>query len=375
MNNKSHLPSQLESHLITIFIPSVHGGGAERAMLVFASELIRRGYRVDLVTAIFEGALKDVIPAGIRVIDLNARQLSRGFFKLVRYLRSNQPRVLYSTITNANVLAALASRVAGVDTKVIVRQSNVPISEPKLDLKRRLTFRILPLAYRWTDGIIAVSKGVAAELLEIDARLEPRMRIINTPVVSEHMLQQAKEPNEHPWFHEGQPPVILAAGRLVTHKGFLTLLEAFQRVRSSRAARLLIIGEGRDRSVFEDKVRALQLEDDVSFPGFQTNPFAFISRAAVFVLSSEYEGLPNVLIQALALGTPVVSTDCKSGPRQILEDGRLGALVPVGDVAAMAQAIEQALTLPRQESNKAHMLERFGVSRATDAYLQVAGLG
>jgi glycosyltransferase involved in cell wall biosynthesis len=233
----------------------------------------------------------------------------------------------------------------------------------------------LPLAYRWTDGIIAVSKGVAAELLEIDARLEPRMRIINTPVVSEHMLQQAKEPNEHPWFHEGQPPVILAAGRLVTHKGFLTLLEAFQRVRSSRAARLLIIGEGRDRSVFEDKVRALQLEDDVSFPGFQTNPFAFISRAAVFVLSSEYEGLPNVLIQALALGTPVVSTDCKSGPRQILEDGRLGALVPVGDVAAMAQAIEQALTLPRQESNKAHMLERFGVSRATDAYLQVAGLG
>jgi glycosyltransferase involved in cell wall biosynthesis len=344
-------------------------------MLILASELIRRGYRVDLVTATFEGMLKEVIPAGVRVVDLNSRQLSRGFLKLVGYLRANRPRVLYSTITNANVLAALASRVAGVGNKIIVRQSNVPIAEPKLDLKRRITFRLLPLAYRFADGIIAVSEGVAEELLAIDYRLASRVRVVNTPVVSEDILQQAKEPNQHPWFCKGEPPVVLAAGRLVTHKGFLTLLEAFKLVRRTRAAKLLIIGEGRDRLLFEERVRELRLQEDVSLPGFQKNPFTFMSRAAVFVLSSEYEGLPNVLIQALALGTPVVSTDCKSGPRQILEDGRLGTLVPVGDTVAMAHAIERVLALPRQESDRAHILDRFGVKPATDAYLQMAGLG
>jgi glycosyltransferase involved in cell wall biosynthesis len=344
-------------------------------MLVFASELLRRGYRVDLLTATFEGALKGIIPSGVRVVNFNTRRLSHGLFKLVGYLRADSPLALYSTITNANVIAALANRLAGVDTKVIVRQSNVPISEPKVNLKKRLTFGLLPIAYRWTDGIIAVSEGVAAELAAIDKRLASRIRVINTPVVSEEVLRQGEAPNHHPWFRAGEPPVVLAAGRLVTHKGFITLLEAFKQVRRNRVARLLIIGEGRDRALFEAKVRELQLEDDVSLPGFQTNPFAFMSRAAVFVLSSEYEGLPNVLIQAMAFGTPVVSTDCKSGPRQILEDGRLGKLVPVGDVDGLARGIEQALDLPRQEESKQLIFRRFGAASATDAYLQMAGLG
>jgi glycosyltransferase involved in cell wall biosynthesis len=187
------------------------------------------------------------------------------------------------------------------------------------------------------------------------------------------MLRKGEESISHPWFSSGQPPVVLAAGRLEPAKGFVRLVEAFGCVVERRDARLVIIGEGRQRQRLEREVRERGLMDRVDLPGFQQNPYAFMSRAQSFVLSSEYEGLPNVLIQAMAFGTPVVATNCESGPAEILEGGRYGTLVPVGDVPQLAAAITESLDKPRQPEARASVLSRFGAAEATARYLALGG--
>jgi glycosyltransferase involved in cell wall biosynthesis len=359
---------------ITLFIPSLHGGGAERAMLMFSVELLRRGFAVDLVIGAHEGGLQDLVPHGVRLIVLGTSRLSHGLFGLVRHLRVTKPLALYSTITNANVIAAVAGQLAGSCTRIVVRQSNVPITEPKSTWRRQATAKLLPRAYRLAHGVIAVSEGVASELRTLEPRLADRIRVIPTPVVSEAVLAQGEEGAPHSWLQGEGTPVVLTAARLEPHKGLHTLLTAFARVRARRDARLIIIGEGSERSSLERKVQELGLQEHVSLPGFQRNPYCFMSKANAFVLASEFEGLPNVLIQAMAFGTPVVATDCKSGPREILDGGRMGALVPVGDVAAIADAINVALDTPRQDKTAMSIREHYGAARAAGEYLQLAGL-
>lgn len=366
--------ASVDRRCLTLFMPSLHGGGAERAMLMFGRELIRRGFEVDLVVGLREGGLQDLVPDGVQVISLGASRLSHGMMTLVRYLRRRRPAALYSTITNANVIAALAGRLSQTCTRVIVRQSNVPLSEPKTTWRRRLAARMLPSTYRLTHGIIAVSEGVASELRVMGPQLSNRIRVIPTPVISDEVLRLGDETAPHPWLQDGGVPVVLAAARLEPQKGLHTLLNAFAKLRLRRSARLVIIGEGDERASLEREVRALALEADVSLPGFQPNPYGFMSRANAFVLASEFEGLPNVLIQAMAFGTPVVATDCKSGPREILHDGRLGRLVPVGDAEAIASALEAALDTPRQDATALLIRERYGAARAAGEYLELAGL-
>jgi glycosyltransferase involved in cell wall biosynthesis len=341
---------------------------------MFSAELVRFGFSVDLVIGAYEGGLQDLVPRGVRLIDLGTSRLSHGLFALVRHLRSNQPAALFSTITNANVIAAIAGQLSRSCTRVVVRQSNVPISEPKNTWRRQATAKVLPSAYRLAHGIIAVSEGVASELRTLEPRLSDRIRVIPTPVISDEVLQQGEQVAPHPWLQQQAVPVVLAAARLELHKGLHTFLRAFAAVRTRRHARLIIIGEGSERSSLEREVRELTLEADVSLPGFQRNPYCFMSKANAFVLASEFEGLPNVLIQALAFGTPAVATDCKSGPREILNGGRLGRLVPVGDVAAIAHAIEIALDTPRQDATAELIRERYGAARAAQEYLELAGL-
>ena len=177
----------------------------------------------------------------------------------------------------------------------------------------------------------------------------PRERICvaPNPVVPTDVFALAAQPVDHPWFTTGSDPVLLGVGRLAPEKDFATLIRAFARVQRHRPARLMILGEGSERGSLEALVAALGLEDSVSLPGFAINPFAYMTRAGVFVLSSLSEGSPGALIQALACGAPVVATDCQNGPREILDGGRYGRLVPVGDVPALAEAVLAALTDPR----------------------------
>lgn len=210
-------------------------------------------------------------------------------------------------------------------------------------LKGRIMLFLYRRFYAGADAVIAVSREAASDLTE-RLRLSPgQVRMIYNPVITPALFEQAKEAVEHPWFAPGQPPVVLSAGRLCEQKDFPTLLRAFAQVRAHTRSRLVILGEGPERLSLERMASDLGLRASVLLPGFVANPYAYMARAATYVLSSKWEGLPTVLIEALACGAPVVSTDCPSGPREILQDGKYGRLVPVGDADALAQAIEANL--------------------------------
>jgi glycosyltransferase involved in cell wall biosynthesis len=208
-----------------------------------------------------------------------------------------------------------------------------------MDFRMRLMPKLVRRFYRWADGIVAVSKGVADDLVQVTGLPPERIQVIYNPIVTPELMAKAQDTLDHPWFGPGQPPVILAVGRLDPQKDFHTLIRAFAQVRQIRLSRLLILGEGEERQALEALVCQLGLQDDVCLPGFVANPYPYMTRAGVFVLSSRWEGLPGVLIEALYCGVPLVSTDCPSGPREILANGQYGKLVPVGDVVAMTQAI------------------------------------
>lgn len=352
----------------------MHGGGAERAMLMFCRELIQLGFDVDLLTVRLRGPLLHLVPPEVSVIDLDSRRTSFALPKLVAYLRRTKPAALYATIMHANVIAALAGVLAGSTTPTIVRESNAPLSSPKNTLARWLTHKVAPYLYQCATGVIAVSDGVAKELVTMAPKIASKIRVAPTPVISDHVVAQGNAPVDHPWFIEHDKPIVLSAARLEQHKGWITLVNAFSLVRKKRDARLVILGEGTHEARIRQEIAALGLEDDVKLLGFNANPFAFMSKADAFVLASEFEGLPNVLIQAMAFGTPIVATDCRTGPAEILCGGRFGTLVPVGDTHAIADGIDQALTLPRQHEAMAYARRTYGARNAAEEYLAMAGL-
>ena len=199
------------------------------------------------------------------------------------------------------------------------------------------------LTYPGAAAITAVSKGVAEDLAETIGIPRDRIDVIHNPVVTPELIARAAEPIEHEWFAPGSPPVVLAVGRLSPQKDYPTLLQAFAKARKRRPAKLLILGEGPLRPELEATIEELGIGPDVRLPGFVENPWAFMRQCAVYAMSSRWEGLPTVLIEALASGARIVSTDCPSGPREILDGGRYGRLVPVGDVAALARVLAEAL--------------------------------
>lgn len=184
------------------------------------------------------------------------------------------------------------------------------------------------------------------------------------------MRKKAKASLDHPWFQPNRPPVVLGVGRLAKQKNFRLLIDAVARVQATHPIRLIILGEGPLEEELKAHVRALGLENDICFPGFCDNPYAYMAHCALFVLSSSWEGLPTVLIEALYSGAPVIATDCPSGPREILADGRFGRLIPVNDLDALACAIEQELSRSRHEMNPKSW-QPFEIETITKQYLEI----
>ena len=331
---------------VGIFLPNLRGGGAERVMANLARGLAGLGLRVDLVLVRAEGEWLDAVPPGIRVVDLRSRRVATSLPGLVRYLRGERPGVLLSALGHTNLAAVLARRLGGVSTRVAVSVHSVirPASpcEP-LGKRARLTGWLACRCYRWADSILAVSEGVASGLAEASRLPRSRIRVTPNAVVTPELRQAASRPLDHPWFAPGAAPVILGAGTLYGVKNFPLLIRAFAALRSRREARLVILGQGPDRERLLRLAEALGVAADVELPGFTTNPYRYFARARVFALSSDREGLPTVLIEALACGARVVATDCPSGPREILHGGRYGYLTPPGDEAALARALEAVL--------------------------------
>lgn len=360
---------------IALFLPSLCGGGAEKVMVHLAQGFSERGFDVDLILAKADGPYFSLVPKSVRIVDLKARRVLYSLPGLVRYLRESKPEALISALDHANVIALGAKLLSRSPVRLAlsVHSTLSQSSARAMNLRGRLTPCWTRLFYPWADAVIAVSKGVADDLLRVSKLRKEKVHVIYNPVVAPELFVQAEEVLDHPWFAADEPPVILGVGRLTEPKDFITLIRAFAIVKEVCPARLIILGEGEERARLEAFVRNLDLEASVELPGFVSNPYKYIKRAAVFVLSSKWEGLPTVLIEALALGTPVISTDCPSGPAEILEGGRWGRLVPVGDVNALAQAILCALSgeVPSSPREASHPYE---LQRVVSAYVDILGL-
>lgn len=360
---------------IALFIGCFGGGGIERITAHLAHNFVKLGIEIDLV--LDKGGSPHLwrMPSETRIIDLKAPRLSMSLPGLVQYLRQERPFAMLSADHYLNEIALLAKRIAGVPTRAIVAEHN-QLSKTTRNASR-LKGRIAPIAtrllYPWADGIVAVSHGVAEDLAQTASLPRDRIQTIYNPVINPEMLANAKEPVDHPWFASSEIPVILGVGKLEPQKDFPNLIHAFAKVRQSHPARLVILGWGPDRPELEALVKDLGLQDEIDLPGYVQNPYAYMARASTFVLSSAWEGLPTVLIEAMALGTPVVSTDCKSGPSEILANGKYGYLTPVGDSDALADAILQVLSGNSKPIEPA-WLEQFGLETATEKYLDVLGI-
>ena len=330
---------------IALVTSSMEGGGAQRAVAKLAAGLVQQGHSVDLVLAHARGPYLDELPAAVRVVDLEVSRVATAVVPLARYLRRERPQVVFSVLDYVNVVSVAARALSRVDVRLVVSERN-HLSAVVANRTRRRT-RLMPWLVRWAypraDAVVAVSQGVAEDLVN-GFGIEPsRVHVMNNPVVTPETLRMREETPRHPWLRQPEVPVVLAVGRLMPQKDFGTLLEAFALVRKEREARLVILGEGPLRPELESAVQDLGLAEDVDLAGFDPNPYSAMAAASVFVLSSRWEGSPGVLIEALSCGTPVVATDCPSGPRQILDGGRFGRLVPVGDVPSLTAGLVDAL--------------------------------
>jgi len=359
--------------LISVFLPALAGGGAERAMLYLAIGLAGRGWRVDLVLAEAKGAYLDRVPPEVRLIDLQAKfpVILSKTIALRRYLQKEQPAILFSAL---DILSSAfwAREGANVPTRIVMCVQTY-LSEQFRSHQGQTFGKLRSQMVRWfypkADAIVAASWGTAKDVAELTHLPLERIQVIYNPVITQDAFQKSEEPLEHPWFNPGEPPVILGIGRLVSQKDFPTLISAFTKVRENRPARLMILGEGEKRASLEEMIQKLGLEGSVALPGFTENPYAYLSRAALFVLSSRFEGFGNVVAEALACGAPVVSTDCPSGPAEILECGKYGRLIPVADSGEMTTAILEMLdTLVDRATLKRRSLE-FERDRIVDQYI------
>jgi glycosyltransferase involved in cell wall biosynthesis len=322
-----------------VLIPAFVGGGAQRIGLTLAGALAD-AVDVDLVAARPVGELRASVPANVRVVDLNASRMATAVPSLVQYLRYERPAGMVSMLTHTNIAAIVAAHLARTRTSVVVTEHLPPL---RRNLGERMGTRLIRPLYERAE-IVAVSAGVRRDLSDATGIPAGRIHVIYNPVDVQSVRERAAEPAAD--LAPPDVPMLLSVGRLTDQKDHVTLVRAFALVRRQRRCTLVILGEGEGRAAVEAEARRLGVADDVTLPGFIPNPYPHFRRAAAFVLSSRWEGLPTALIEALLLGVPAVSTDCEAGPREILADGRYGALVPVGDARGLAAAILSTLTRP-----------------------------
>jgi glycosyltransferase involved in cell wall biosynthesis len=360
---------------VAFFLGSFGGGGIERITAHLAHNFVKLGVQIDLILNRADPTHLWQMPIETRIIDLKAANLYLSLPGLVRYLRQDRPIALLAADHYLNEIALLAKRLARVPLRLVVAEHNQlsQTARNATKLKGRLTPLFARYLYPWADGIVAVSDGVAKDLAATALLPMDRIETIYNPVINDRMLANAKEPVEHDWFNASEIPVILGVGKLEQQKDFPNLIRAFAKVRQTRPARLVILGWGPDKSELEILIQTLGLDADVALLGYVENPYAYMTKSSVFVLSSAWEGLPTVLIEAMALGIPVVSTDCESGPAEILAGGKYGYLIPVGDSEALAEGILQVLD-GQLKSIDPDWLDQFGVEMATQKYLKILGI-
>jgi glycosyltransferase involved in cell wall biosynthesis len=358
---------------VCLFPDALRNGGIGRVNLNLAEGFLQHGIGVDFFLTYADERISQ-IPKDARVF-LGKGSTKASLSTLVSYLRRERPDVIVTSHTYTTIAALIARTLARASTRVVVT-IHTTFSQDNLSGKSdNLYIRFTTLLCRWfypkTDQMIAVSQAVAndtAKFLNLNAK---QIQVIFNPVVTASLYDKSTAKVEHPFFQEKTAPVLLAIGRLTPQKDFSTLLESFAILRGQQDAKLLLLGEGEEREKLESLAQDLQLGTDFSMPGFISNPYPYLKAADVFVSSSAWEGLPTVVIEALALGTPVVATDCPGGTREILDDGQFGQLVPIRQPSILAKAVRDTLS----STPNSAMLERrgndFSLQSAIKQYLEI----
>ncbi|MGD1950363.1 MAG: glycosyltransferase [Leptolyngbyaceae cyanobacterium] len=384
----SHSPQK-----VALLLHDLEKGGMQAVCLKLVKALSEHpDLEIELVLSNQMGGFLNQLPSNLKTINLGIPfQLCLKYsYKLTvalsRYLRQSKPDIILSNLPFVNVITLLAQGVSFSKVRTILIEHTLPLErsleqESESSLGRRFTgvvTKMTQLLYPHAACIVTPSHGMAKEIAQaIGLKIyhNHKLEVIYNPVVDDQLHQKAKAPLEHPWFLENQPPVFLAVGRLTPQKDYATLLHGFALLRQQMPARLIILGDGPMRSHLESLVETLDIKADVLLPGFVDNPYAYMSRASAFVLSSVWETFGVVLVEALACGCPVISTDCDYGPTEILENGKYGILVPVRDCQALAEAMEVTLAqLNYDRENLRTRAHTFSLEQAVNQYLKIMGI-
>ena len=332
---------------LAVFISDLDCGGAQRVVLTLLQGFLDHGYSVDLVIARDGGILTSEIPPNVQTICLCSDKTHKylfpfiAFSRLIHYLKNTRPDAILSSVTGANLIAVLARRLASPASTLVIRHEN---TAPNItnNMRSWLIKKLYPVA----NSVITISPGAGLDLKNITGLKNEKLHVIENPVDSPKIRTLAQKSPLHPWLQDSDIPVLISVGRLYPQKDFVTLIHAFAKILKKQAARLIILGEGPERPRLESLVQQLDIEEHVLMPGIVQNPYPWMNAASLFVLSSQWEGLPIALMEAMALGCRIVATDCHSGPRELLVDGKYGTLVSVSDDNAFAKACIDMLGAP-----------------------------
>lgn len=361
---------------IAIFLATSGHSGVDRAAKHLAPALARRGYRVDVVKIRRHGPYIEDKHPNLKLIEFRARHVFTAIPELIRYFLRRRPQVMLSDKDKVNRAALFARWITRSSTRLVVSFGTaVSIELDHRDwLDRTIQKFSMGRLYRFADQVIVTCEGVADDMSQYTGLPRHRIKAVASPVIHADVMNRAHPKPEHPWFSDPEVPVIVSCGELSIRKDQATLLRALARVNESRPVRLVLLGKGKQLEKLQTLSRELGIESQVQFLGYQDNPLSFMAHATLFAFSSRWEGLGFVIIEAMAVGTPVVSTDCPFGPRELLQDGSIGALVPVGDDEALAGAIAQALTTPTDPARLRAGAAPYEIEAATDAYLEAFAL-
>ena len=364
----------MSAGLISILLPDLRGGGAERVNLDLAREFAREERSVEFVLMQARGELLGEAQQNFSVVDLHARRARQLPFALARYLRQRRPYALLAAMWPLTVIAPLANRLVGNRSRVVVSEHNTLSVQygPRGSAHRAAMRASMKFGYRLAHARVGVSAGVVSDLSALSGMSSAEFQVIYNPVPPRPAPGHDAIAAAEALWSTGRGARILTVGSFKAQKNHPLLLQAFARM-DGPDARLMFVGTGAGESALSSQAQALGIADRVVFAGFHADPTPFYATADLFVLSSNYEGFGNVIVEALARGLPVVSTDCPSGPAEILENGRFGRLVPVRDEAALADAMTAALAQPHDREMLKARAHDFAPEKAAKAYLKLLG--
>lgn len=356
---------------ISLFLPELHAGGAQQFTLDLARCWAGEGRSVHLVCGSATGRLREAVPDGVELIDLKTERVVRTPTLLIAYLRQHPGRACWSFMTHMNLAVVLASRVLSRHQGPVAVHEVARFDagrDPSAPLRRTAMRAGIRWLYRHADIIAAVSEDVADDVARVGSINRSRVDVMSNAIDVERIRSAAAAPNDHPWFADSSVPVLLAVGRLAPEKDYETLFRAFALLRAKRPLRLIVVGEGPSESALNRLAESLGIAGDVDLVGFQANPFAYMGRADLLVLSSFSEGFGLVIVEAMACGTNVVVTDCGTGPRAILP-ADFGPLPPTRDPQALAASIEERLRAPLSSDVLIGYAQRLDIKAAAAIFL------